>query len=138
MTNTAIQVKAKVLTLIERFGKLTEQSSKDVIDAFVEDVIVEIVTQGQIMTPRLTEMIADTFLVSQDDTSQFISELTEFVKSLHEPIINEDYFNSQDFKDSIDLTIAPDDELGQLVWSAVDKWCQAKGVEKLNTVLLSR
>jgi hypothetical protein len=138
MTNTAIQVKAKVLTLIERFGKLTEQATKDVIDAFVEDVIVEIVTQGQIMTPRLTEMIVDTFLVSQEDVSQFISDLSTFVKSLHEPLINEDYFNSKDFNDDIDLTIAPDDELGQLLWLAVDKWCQSKGIEKLNTVLLSR
>ena len=138
MTNTTIQVKAKVLTLIERFGKLTEQSSKDVIDAFVEDVIVEIVTQGQIMTPRLTEMIVDAFLVSQEDVSQFISDLSAFVKSLHEPIVNEDFFNSKDFKDDIDLTIAPDDELGLLVWLAVDKWCQSKGIEKLNTVLLSR
>jgi hypothetical protein len=129
----------KTLLLIARLGALEDTDSKaDVIDAFVEDAVTEILLNGSIETPRMIEIVSDVFGVSEEHIEQFCKDLSDFVKQLWSSVTNEDMFNPAEFEDSIDLTIQLEDTLGKQIWSIVDTWCESNSVEKIDTILLKR
>lgn len=136
MTNSLLQAKTKLLSLVKRYNSDFSGANKEVVDAFTEDIIVELQNSTEIETPRLLDILSDTFgIKTEEQISDFTNELKQFIST---EMVTEDAFCEKDFADSIDIAINQEDQLGQQLFEAIDAWCASKGIEQINTVLLTR